>query len=556
MIAFLTYEVKVGLALLVFYLFYRFLLKRETFHRFNRAVLVGTVVLAFLLPLCIITVHKPLEMPEEEVEMQVSAMPMAGTGVAEMTPSAPETSATQPWWRLVLPVLFWAGVVFVLVRLLVSILSLLRIVRTGTLVAQEDGCSILVAQGKIDPFSWMKYIVLSREDWESPHEAILSHEKAHIRMGHSIEVLLVDVLSALQWFNPAIWMLRSDLKEIHEFEADDAVLRCGADIKEYQYLLIKKAVSKSGYSVANSLNHSILKNRITMMSKSKSPLSRGWRALYLFPLVCIGLGLQARTVYVPADKDSEKMANVNPAGETDSLALALSRRRLSEVTIVRYGTPEDEAVEFFPLTPDTMPAFRGGSAEEFTKWVAERLVYSKNCTHSGSMEVSFVVSSDGSVRDVTVRKGICPELDAEAIRLISASPKWTPATLRGEPCAYSFIIPINFIRKDKEGSAQQTPQSAPRFQGEDVSGFYRWIALNLTYPEQAKKEKKEGRVVVSFVVSETGDVKEVQVLQGVHPVLDAEAVRVISSSPKWEPALLDGKAVSLTLVTPVIFKLR
>ena len=148
MIAFLTYEVKVGLALLVFYLFYRFLLKRETFHRFNRAVLVGTVVLAFLLPLCIITVHKPLEMPAEEVEMQVSAMPMTGTGVAEMTPSAPETSATQPWWRLVLPVLFWAGVVFVLVRLLVSILSLLRIVRTGTLVAQEDGYSILLAQGR------------------------------------------------------------------------------------------------------------------------------------------------------------------------------------------------------------------------------------------------------------------------------------------------------------------------------------------------------------------------------------------------------------------------
>ena len=480
----LLYEGKVAAALLVFYLFYRFLLKKETFHRLNRVVLVGTAVLSFLLPLCIITIHRPMETAPTSLQQ-----PMIVTELPEME-MAPIIDASEPWWPLALTILFWAGVAFVLVRVLISILSIVRIIRQGEQISEDDGCKIIVTERDIDPFSWMEYIVLSRKDWTLPHQTILSHEKAHITYGHSLDVLLADILSAFQWFNPAIWMLRSDLKEIHEFEADDAVLRCGADIKEYQYLLIKKAVSKSGYSVANSLNHSILKNRITMMSKSKSPLSRGWRALYLFPLVCIGLGLQARTVYVPADKDSEKMANVNPAGETDSLALALSNRRLSEVTIVRYGTPEDEAVEFFPLTPDTMPAFRGGSAEEFTKWVAERLVYSKNCTHSGSMEVSFVVSSDGSVRDVTVRKGICPELDAEAIRLISASPKWTPATLRGEPCAYSFIIPINFIRKDKEGSAQQTPQSAPRFQGEDVSGFYRWIALNLTYPEQAKKEKK------------------------------------------------------------------
>ena len=269
---FLLYDAKVAVALLVFYLFYRFLLKKETFHRFNRVVLVGTAVLSFLLPLCIITIHKPMEMAAPLVTESAIATELPEQELA------PLFQASEPWWPVALTILFWAGVAFVLARVLISILSILRIIRQSEPVREEDGSRILVTERDIDPFSWMKYIVLSRKDWEIPHESILAHEKAHIAYGHSIEILLVDVLSALQWFNPAIWMLRADLKELHEYEADDAVLRAGADLREYQYLLIRKAVSKSGYSVANSFNHSILKNRITMMSKSRSPLARGLRA--------------------------------------------------------------------------------------------------------------------------------------------------------------------------------------------------------------------------------------------------------------------------------------
>ena len=296
MLSFLLYDVKAAVALAVFYMFYRLLLRKETFHRLNRIVLVGTVAIAFLLPLCIITIYKPMEM--EAVTLEQGAIPLEGV--------APVVEKSAPWWPVALTVLFWAGLVLVLARVLVSILSISRIIKRGQLVREEDGCKIIVTDREIDPFSWMRYIVLSRKDWEGNHAPILTHEKAHIGFRHSAELLAVDILSALQWFNPAIWMLRADLRELHEYEADDAVLRSGADIREYQYLLIRKAVSKSGYSVANSFNHSILKNRITMMSKSRSPLARGLRVLYLLPLVCLGIGLQARTVYVPVDKDSEK----------------------------------------------------------------------------------------------------------------------------------------------------------------------------------------------------------------------------------------------------------
>ena len=293
MLSFLIYEGKVAAALLVFYLFYRFLLKKETFHRFNRVVLVGTAVLSFLLPFCIITIHKSMEMvPESNVEV----VELGEEGIVGNTLAAGTLEATVPWWPTALTILFFAGVAFVLLRVVVSMLSLASIIRQGECVKDEDGVKMIVTDRDIDPFSWMRYIVLSRKDWEESHSSIITHEKAHIGYRHSAELLLVDILSALQWFNPAIWMLRADLQELHEYEADDAVLRSGANLKEYQYLLIRKAVGKSGYSVANSFNHSILKNRITMMSKSKSSALRGLRVLYVLPLVGICLVSNAQTV--------------------------------------------------------------------------------------------------------------------------------------------------------------------------------------------------------------------------------------------------------------------
>ena len=433
MTEFLTYNAKVAVALLVFYLFYRFLLKKETFHRFNRVVLVGTALLSFLLPLCVITIHRPMEIvPVSPVEpVIVSDLP-----AVEM---APTLQASQAWWPLALTCLYWAGVAFVLARVLVS--SIGKLIRRGEVVCEEDGCKIIVTDREIDPFSWMHCIVLSRQDWEAPHESILTHEKAHITCGHSREVLLVDILSALQWFNPAIWMLRADLKELHEYEADDAVLRSGANIKEYQYLLIRKAVSKSGYSVANSFNHSILKNRITMMSKSNSPLSRGWRALWLLPLVCLGIGLQAKTVYVPTDKDSE----IFVSDET-------SDHVLPEVTVVKYAPadvkPEDiihvSDLENFKATGDhnfdTAPA----CSENFVFWLNSRLLYPADCLYEGTVLAMFEVAADGKVGNVEIVVGVCEELNEAVKKLIGKSPAWTPAKKDGKPVATILFQPVVF----------------------------------------------------------------------------------------------------------------
>ncbi|MBR5101242.1 MAG: energy transducer TonB [Bacteroidales bacterium] len=441
MMGFLIYDGKVAVALLVFYLFYRFLLKKETFHRFNRVVLVGTAVLSFILPLCIITIHKPIEMDA----LAAGQVPTMSTPDLAELPSeglTPAGEAAAPWWPIALAILFWAGVAVALLRVIISILSIAKIIRNGESIREEDGCKIIITERDIDPFSWMKYIVLSQKDWEGDHTPILLHEKAHIGFGHSIEVLLVDVLSALQWFNPAIWMLRADLQELHEYEADDAVLRAGSNIKEYQYLLIRKAVSKSGYSVANSFNHSILKNRITMMSKSKSPLSRGWRVLYLLPLVCLGLGLQARTVYVPLDKDNEFLS-----------AQEQFNYFLPEVVVTKYAdasvNPEDvvhvNRVNEIKMTTgkdfDTAPE----CCENFARWLNSRLLYPVDCLYDGTLVAMFVVGEDGKVGTVEIVSGLCEEVDNAVASLICKSPEWTPALKDGKPVATVLFQPVRFI---------------------------------------------------------------------------------------------------------------
>ena len=285
---FLIYQGKAAIALAVFYMFYRLLLSKETFHRFNRIVLLGTAALSFVLPLCVITLRKVVVLPA----MPSTADAIVGetTGTVAM---APEVS--QPIWPIILCCIFASGALFVLTKVIVSIIGIRRNISSGSKQILESGKTLIITETDTAPFSWMKYIVISREDYQSGYSQILTHEKAHIALRHSWDILFVDMITALQWFNPAIWMLKADLRALHEFEADDAVLRSGANIKEYQYLLIRKAVSKSGYSVANSFNHSTLKARITMMLNKKSSRMSAWKALYVIPLVGISLAATAET---------------------------------------------------------------------------------------------------------------------------------------------------------------------------------------------------------------------------------------------------------------------
>ena len=302
MSSFLLYEAKVALLLAVFYIGYRVLLCHETLHRLNRVVLTGSVIVSFLLPFCVLTFHHTVEVPAETSIPFLPSGPVPAV-LPQDSPDLPafaaETAASTPqggWLLTLLAFIYFAGVAFCLVRMVVELIQVSRILRSGETLPQPNGTTLVVVDRDIAPFSWMKWTVLSREDYESGNRHILAHEYAHIRLGHARDLLVINILSALQRFNPVMRMLKDDLRALYEYEADDAVLRGGANIKEYQYSLIRKAVSASGYSLTNSFNHSILKNRITMMSKQKSVTARGLRALYVLPLLAAALACNSRSV--------------------------------------------------------------------------------------------------------------------------------------------------------------------------------------------------------------------------------------------------------------------
>lgn len=403
---FLIYEVKAALILTAFYLGFKLFLSSEKMHRFNRLVLLLSCLGSFVLPLCIITVHRALPLLEivENVE-DLSA------------PAASGEEAGRSIWEYLLISIYWLGVSFVLARTMAGVISVLKLIKSCRCHITPEGDELMISDADIPPFSWMKWIVMSSKDLESGNRHILEHEKAHVRLRHSLDVLLMDLISAFQWFNPAIWLLRRDLRAIHEFEADDSVLKGGADIKEYQYSLIRKAVSASGYSITNSFNHSIFKNRITMMSKPKASVMRGLKVLYIIPLICGSLALNARTVVDYSGNVSDDKVSESPANQQQN------------------------------VVPDERPKFNGGDANEFAKWVMDNLYYpeeAKRDSLSGRVMVGFTVGKDGKVANVKVLRGVCESLDKEALRVVQASPDWTPGKKDGEAIDVTFTFPVEF----------------------------------------------------------------------------------------------------------------
>ena len=172
-------------------------------------------------------------------------------------------------------IIYITGILFFAVKEILQFIKVLNITHKGkeediSLYIKDNTGKIklIVTDENISPFSWMNHIVISRTDLEENGREILCHEMAHITNHHSIDLVLADICILLQWFNPASWLIKSELQNVHEFEADETVIRNGIDAKNYQLLLIKKAVGSRLYSIANSFNHSKLKKRITMMMKS------------------------------------------------------------------------------------------------------------------------------------------------------------------------------------------------------------------------------------------------------------------------------------------------
>ena len=286
---FFVYIVKSSVCLAGFYLFYRLLLSKETFHRFNRIALLTLLLLSLLLPLVQLTTIEQTEVHQTMLTIEQLLM-MADMPVSEVTPAEAVTlSGIQ-----ILLMVYLSGVLFFACRHIYSLGRLLMLLRSGEKEKMENGMTLVIHQQKISPFSWMKYIVISKVDLEEDGREILIHEAAHVRNRHSVDLLIADICIFFQWFNPASWLLKQELQNIHEYEADESVIREGVNDRQYQLILIKKAVGTRIYSMSNSFNHSKLKKRITMMLKEKSNPWARLKYLYVLPLAAIAVTAFAR----------------------------------------------------------------------------------------------------------------------------------------------------------------------------------------------------------------------------------------------------------------------
>ena len=291
---FLTYELKVAVLIAVFYIFWRLLVANETWHRLNRIVLLSTALASFVLPLCVITIHQTVEvMPPVADTLPLptdeTAMPM------ESAPALTNAETERPFnWLLPLTIIYIIGVVVVLSKMLLSLWRLYRMRAESEVYPLSDGYLMAVCEKVGTPFSWWNTVFMNHNDYEKGTIALLIHELGHLRLHHSADVLLVELLTALQWFNPAMWMLRNDLRTIHEYEADQQVISHGFNDIQYLKLLIRKAACQSGYSLANGISNSALKKRVTMIMKPQSNQRQWIRYAYLLPIITISLAMSAK----------------------------------------------------------------------------------------------------------------------------------------------------------------------------------------------------------------------------------------------------------------------
>ena len=548
---FLTYDLKVAALLAVFYMFYRLLLSRETFHCVNRIVLLTTAVASFILPLCVITLHKTvvIELTETHVDFEGMTMMI-------------EEAEQQPFWQTAAVIAFFIGMVATLGYTLSNVLRVWLLISRSQQHPQPDGTVICVTSFDVSPFSWMHYIVLSQSDYEAQDASILAHERGHIRRRHSLDLLLVDTLTALQWFNPAMWMLRQDLRAIHEYEADTAVLSQGINMRQYQYLLIQKAVSHCGYSVANGISHSTLKNRINMMLHKNSSRASLLKLLALVPIVGIALAMQAETVndYVYTEKTQTPPKKVIKKGKANAqvkmgnktIEVKAEQNQKPETMespkIIISETPSDHAplviLDGKIATMEQVKALDQNEIDHINVVKAEAKdvleAYAKHYNADTSNGIIFIITKAYKEK---------PNDQKSVVVVVKAK---KPQTL--EEAAAQGDIAIGAIDYDKPEKPFDVVEQMPEFPG-GQEALMQFLRQEVKYPKEAFKDGVQGRVVVQFVVEKDGSISEVEVVKKVNEHLDAEAIRVVNAMPKWKPGKQKGENVRVKYTLPISFRL-
>lgn len=458
--ALLIYLLKSATLLTVFVALFVALMQQETYHKLNRFTLLAIIALSLALPFVNLGIETPFSrlFPEEPAPTaEKTSIEIASTEILAMAQAAPTEPATAIEWSNIVAAIYLAGVVALFVRLVFMYMGLARTIRRGTPTPAGEYTSEKIhlrvrEEEEIKPFSWFRYVVINRTDLRESGREIITHEAAHARSLHSMDIVVTDLLILLQWFNPMAWFTKYCIKNIHEYEADEAVINSGTNVERYQQMIIKKAVGARLYSIANSFNHSSTFKRITMMCKKKSNKWRCTKALYILPAAAIAALLfsqpeSVNAVEQPSDgKVTEFVAN----NQTEMPATAPSestanRRKVAAVGEVKHTQPSDTTRVYQVV--EQMPEFPGGQNELMT-FLRNSIIYPQEARDAGIQGkcfVTFVVDSNGKIKDARVQKSSGNEaLDKESVLVVESMPRWTPGKQNGKNVAVQYTLPIMF----------------------------------------------------------------------------------------------------------------
>ena len=541
MLSFLIYDLKVAALLVVFYMFYRLLLERTSLVHFNRVVLLLTAVLSFVLPLCIITVHEYVE----AIPVTATTVETAGNEILQQAPVS-FWSVYGPRLTLLLTVVLVGGMLIRMGIVVRSFLNLKKLISNSEKQTLADGVVMAITDEPVAPFSWMRTVVMNRSDYASQMDggAILAHERGHIRCHHSLDVVLVEVLTALQWFNPVVWFLRQDLRALHECEADQAVLSQGFNTDQYIQLLIRKAIGLPVSQLANGMSARTIKKRIVMMKTNRKPSRSSWlRALYILPIVALALIVQAHTV---VECRQPSLATEGVANDSLLVAIDGGGCYTSLDELPKIVKPEDI---------DNITVLKGKAAAD---------VFGEERAKNGVVVIetkAFKRQMEQTPPDTVVFNG---ERDALA---------------RAYAIHLNDLEQIGEVLKGKVASAPELD-----YEG----GFNAFLANNLKYPDKARDYGVTDKVTIAFRVNEdgtttlphpvTGSIKgeaeytgavvyayktanmqqpTAEQQKAAEDALFEEVQRVLKKAPKWKPARNgEGEPMAVTVSFPVIFQLK
>ncbi|WP_304478554.1 M56 family metallopeptidase [uncultured Muribaculum sp.] len=555
--ALLVYSIIVGVTLIPIYLIVRLLMSGLTCWRFNRGLILFGYLIALAMPFVIGWIHS-IDFGDGAVLDIEVGLPSVMAVVADG-----EVDAVYPvkWWCAGVMALYFTGLLFFLLRELFIWSRMHSVISRSSHVTMPDGNVLCIhSDESIAPFSWYRYIVMSQKDYDEGGTTVIMHESMHIKARHWLDLLLAEAVALLVWYNPAGWLMRNELQAVHEYEADNGVVTGGANVRDYQLLLIQKAVGSRFPSIANSLDHSNLSKRIKMMLRKKSSPVQRWRAIAAVP----ALALTAVVFFNPGVAEAleslstAKVTNYVAIMQEEPAAAAVAEPEQSPLALPSQSGEGDDAY----TAVETMPRYEGGEAA-LMKFIASNLKWIPG-GKNGRLIMQFVVKKDGTVGDVKVLRPLSPEQDAEAERVVRML-KFTPGMMQGKPVDVWYTLPVSFRSKaDAKPASPRTAPAAgesiagddaytavetmPRYEGGEAA-LMKFIASNLKWIPGGKN----GRLIMQFVVKKDGTVGDVKVLRPLSPEQDAEAERVVRML-KFTPGMMQGKPVNVWYTLPVSFR--